>query len=270
LAGYWDLMLGIGSGLAQGVFEWIPVSSKTILLLLFYWAGYPASQAYLLGLFLNGATAAAAAIYLRRDLLEALRGVKHGGEGRKILVFLIVSTLATGILAIPFASLAVETLKEYENLSMLVIGFLYMIMSIMLWLKNRLKPGEGSKDLNPIRDGIFAGIAQGFSALPGISRSGTTILALLMLGYNPATALRLSFLMSIPATLGGALYVEALHRKAVAFIPPTIIFTSMTVALLTSIAAISILLKASEKLKPQLFTLILAVITILAALTLIA
>ena len=80
-----DVLLGIVSGAAQGVFEWIPVSSKTILLMIFYWAGYPPSTAYLLGLFLNGSTALAAAIYLRKEVYDVLRGIRFGGMGLSLI-----------------------------------------------------------------------------------------------------------------------------------------------------------------------------------------
>ena len=263
LEGYQELLLGLASGVTQGVFEWIPVSSKTMLLLEFYWMGVPASTAYLLGLFLNGSTAAAAAIYFRKDLFEMLKGLWSGGEGRSLLFFLIFSTSATGITAIPLAALVSEYLKSLDNLSMLVVGLLYLAMSLLLWLKAKLP--QRTCNLNPLRDGVLAGLAQGFSALPGVSRSGTTILALLALGHRPKEALRLSFLMSIPATLGGTAYVALIRREALTTIPPTVLASSSIAAIAVSILAITTLLKASEKLKPHILTLLLALITILTA-----
>lgn len=260
---YQELLLGLASGIAQGVFEWIPVSSKTILLLEFYWMGVPASAAYLLGLFLNGSTAAAAIIYFRKHLLEMLKGLRVKGEGRSLLSFLIFSTSATVVTAVPIAGLISEYLRSLDRLSMLVVGLLYLAMTLLLWIKAKLP--QKTSSLNPLRDGILAGLAQGFSALPGVSRSGVTILALLALGHRPREALKLSFLMSIPATLGGTAYVTLTHQEALTAISPIILASASIAALAISILAITTLLKASEKLKPHILALILALITILTA-----
>ncbi len=264
---YQELLFGVVSGLAQGIFEWIPVSSKTILLLLFYWMGFSPSTAYLLGLFLNGSTAAAAIIYFRKDVLKILKGLRSSGEGRRLLIFLTLSTLATGVTAAPLAGFVAGGLEFLDKVSMLMIGFLYVLMSVLLWIRERMIVKAGSAGFSPFRDGVLAGLAQGFSALPGVSRSGVTILALLALGHHPLAALKLSFLMSIPATLGGMIYVALIHEQAVITAPPLILASSSITAITSSILVIALLLKASEKLKPHFLTLILALITILTALT---
>ena len=261
----YDVLLGAISGAAQGIFEWIPVSSKTILLMIFYWAGYPPSTAYLLGLFLNGSTALAAAIYLRKEVYDVLRGVRFGGMGRRTLLFLVSSTAVTGLVGAPLAWLVAESLEKLDRLSMLLVGVLYLATSILLWARKGIRPSTLG-DLKPIRDGIVAGLAQGFSTLPGVSRSGTTILTLLLLGYHPTAALKLSFLMSIPATIGGSIYSYMLHGESVSALPQLAILASILTALLISITTISMIMRASEKLKPHLFTLILAALTIATAL----
>jgi len=260
-----DVLLGVISGAAQGVFEWIPVSSKTILLMIFYWAGYPPSIAYLLGLFLNGSTALAAAIYLRREVYDVLRGVRFSGVGRRTLLFLLSSTAVTGLVGAPLAWLVAESLEKLDRLSMLLVGVLYLVTSVLLWARRGIRP-SALGDLKPIRDGIVAGFAQAFSTLPGVSRSGTTILTLLLLGYHPTTALKLSFLMSIPATIGGAIYSYTLYGEAVSTLPQQAILASILTALVISITTIAAIMRASERLKPHLFTLILAALTIATAL----
>ncbi|MEM2188640.1 MAG: undecaprenyl-diphosphate phosphatase [Nitrososphaerota archaeon] len=263
---YEELVLGAAAGSAQGVFEWLPVSSKTILLLIFYWAGLQPSTAYLLGLFLNGSTAAAAIIYFRKDVLMILRGVVGDVEGLRLLKFLLASTAATGFIAPPLALTIAEHLEHLDKLSMLAIGILYLIMSILLWMGGKPADTNNSNDLRPYRDGLLAGLAQGLSALPGISRSGITIVALLMLGKSPSTALRLSFLMSIPATLGGSAYTLLLNRGVTASISAATLITAAATAITTSLIAITVLLRVSKKLKPHALTLTLAAITLIAAL----
>lgn len=266
MEGYEDLLLGVAAGSAQGIFEWLPVSSKTILLLIFYWIGLHPSTAYLLGLFLNGSTAVAAITYFRRDILRVLRGFVGDEEGLRLLKFLLISTAATGIIAPPLALMIAEYLERLDKLSMLAIGALYLIMSILLWKSGKSAAPHNPNDFRPYKDGLIAGIAQGLSALPGISRSGITILALLMLGRSPSTSIRLSFLMSIPATIGGSVYTLLLNQGITASISAVTLITATATAIITSLTAITILLKASKKLKPHILTLILATITLITAL----
>lgn len=266
MRGYEELVLGVAAGSAQGVFEWLPVSSKTILLLIFYWAGLQPSTAYLLGLFLNGSTAAAAIIYFRKDVLTILRGFVGDIEGLRLLKFLLASTAVTGFIAPLLALTIAEYLKHLDKLSTLAIGVLYLIMSILLWMGGKPADTNNPNDLRPYRDGLLAGLAQGLSALPGISRSGITIVALLMLGKSPSTALRLSFLMSIPATLGGSAYTLLLNRGVIASISAATLITAAATAITTSLIAITMLLRVSKKLKPHVLTLALAAITLIAAL----
>jgi undecaprenyl-diphosphatase len=243
------------------------VSSKTILLFIFYLAGLHPSTAYLLSLFLNGSTAAAAIAYFRRDVLKMVRGLAGDEEGVRLLKFLIASIIATGLAAPPLALLVAESLEHLDKLSMILIGTLYIIMSILLWRGGRMGDhGSQAEDFRPYRDGLLAGLAQGLSALPGVSRSGITILALLALGKSPQTALRLSFLMSIPATIGGSACTILLNQEITGLIPSAALITATATAVAISLIAIATLLRASKKLKPHILTIIMAAITLLAAL----
>lgn len=261
-----ELLLGIAAGSAQGIFEWLPASSKTILLLIFYWAGLHPSIAYLLGIFLNGSTAAAAIAYFRKDILRILRGFAGDEEGLRLLKFLVISTAATGLTAPPLTLLVARHLGHLGKLSMLTIGILYLIMSILLWRSGKLINISNPDYFRPYKDGLLAGLAQGFSALPGISRSGITILVILMLGKSPTTALRLSFLMSIPATLSGSAYTILINQEITASVSATVLITATATAITVSLVTIATLLKASRKLKPHMLTLILAVITLIMTL----
>ncbi|RLG02182.1 MAG: undecaprenyl-diphosphatase, partial [Thaumarchaeota archaeon] len=67
-----DLIIALLAGLIQGVTEWLPVSSKTLIFLTLLTYGFEAQTAYLMGLVINGATAVAAIIYFRGEILEML------------------------------------------------------------------------------------------------------------------------------------------------------------------------------------------------------
>ena len=89
-----DLLIALLAGLIQGVTEWLPVSSKTLILLTLLTYGLQAQTAYLMGLAINGATAVAAIIYFKKEILEILssiRSPRRYREGFAILKFLIIS-----------------------------------------------------------------------------------------------------------------------------------------------------------------------------------
>ena len=259
-----DLIVALLAGLIQGVTEWLPVSSKTLILLTLLTYGFEAQTAYLMGLVINGATAVAAILYFRGEILEMLssiRPVRRSREGFILLKFLTISTIVTGLIAIPLAQASRKLVSFDENFAMIIMGSLFLLTTILTWLRTRMSGGvDEVRDVSLI-DAVLAGFAQGFSALPGISRSGITIFALILLGHSSRDSLRLSFLMGIPATIGGIVYSYAAMPMLIESRALILTISSLT-AIIVSLFTISSLLKLSERLKTYLFTLILAMITI--------
>ena len=259
-----DLIIALLAGLIQGVTEWLPVSSKTLILLTLLTYGFEAQTAYLMGLVINGATAVAAILYFRGEILEMLssiRPVRRSREGFILLKFLTISTIVTGLIAIPLAQASRKLVSFDENFAMIIMGSLFLLTTILTWLRTRMSGGvDEVRDVSLI-DAVLAGFAQGFSALPGISRSGITIFTLILLGHSPRDSLRLSFLMGIPATIGGIVYSYAAMPILIESRILILTISSLT-AIIVSLFTISSLLKLSERLKTYLFTLILAMVTI--------
>lgn len=252
------------AGVIQGVSEWLPISSKTLLLLLFMGFGLKASDSYLLGLFMNGATVAAASIYFRREILKVLTTLPRihlQGEDSALLRFLLASLASTALVAVPLAAFSLKVLES--AVAIILVGMLLAVTGIISWRRERVREASSSRRIG-ILEGFIAGVAQGFSALPGISRSGITLFVLLLMGYRPREALRLSFLMGIPATLGGSLYTLSIAPTLILEINPMLILSAFTVATAVSIPTIDFLLKISIRMKTYVFTLGLASLTILA------
>jgi len=259
-----DLFAALLAGLIQGVTEWLPVSSKTLILLTLLAYGFEAQTAYLMGLVINGATAVAAIIYFKKEILEMLssiRSPRRYREGFAVFKFLIISTILTGLVAIPLAQLSREFMLFDEDVAMIVMGCLFLLTTILTWLRTRMSGGVDEVREVSLIDAVLAGFAQGLSALPGISRSGITIFTLILLGHSSRDSLRLSFLMGIPATIGGIVYSYAAMPILIESRILILTISSLT-AIITSLFTISSLLKLSERLKTYLFTLILAMITI--------
>jgi len=188
-------MLGlIIAGILQGVLEWLPVSSQGIISLFLANIGYTLEQAVDISLFLHVGTLIATIHYFWKDSKKIV--VPKSRKNVNILLFILwssfISLLIGGplYLSIPFLSGLLS-----EKIGLLIGSFLIITGIIQLFRKS-----FSSRSYADVKrsDGIINGAAQGFSALPGISRSGSTTLALLVQGFSIDSALKLSFFSSIP------------------------------------------------------------------------
>ncbi|MCH8108643.1 MAG: undecaprenyl-diphosphate phosphatase [Chloroflexi bacterium] len=195
-------------GFLQGITEWLPVSSEgvtTAFYSLFFDSSL--SEAIAFALWLHVGTAFSALIALRSEVRLIIRdSISSPLEPSPMIKYLVIATIISAIIGFPLL-LAVEELSgRVGAVSMGLVGLL-MFITGGLQLR-RPKTGErGRQDISPV-DAIIAGVAQGFAVLPGLSRSGLTVAALLARQIDRREALVLSFLMSIPASLGAGIYAS--------------------------------------------------------------
>ena len=119
---------------------------------------------------------------------------------RKFVMLVIVSTIPTGILGILF-----EDLITKASSSLLAVGLFLIVTGILLLISDRLPSGKKTAKNISYKEAGFVGIVQGFATFPGISRSGSTITACLLCGFDKSFAVKYSFIMSIPAVLGATI-----------------------------------------------------------------
>ncbi len=195
-------------GIVQGISEWLPISSKTqVLVVSQYLLGLNFSQAYTFGLFMEIGTTIAAVVYFRKELLiliNALIGRAKSKEEKNLLVYVVIATVITGIIGVPFYLAADSITGISVGIPMLIIG-LVLIGDALVIRHSRRKQREGMnlrkfKDLS-FKDYVLVGIAQGIAALPGVSRSGITTSALLLMKVEADVSFRLSFLIGIFASI---------------------------------------------------------------------
>lgn len=205
-----DVIPAIVAGILQGVVEWLPVSSKTLITLYFTVLGLPVQNAYNLGLMANFGSFFAAVYYFRRDvwrILKALRRPLSPDPYAKLLRFLVVGTLATGFVGIPLYLTVRHTFTILGgSVAMGVIGGLLILTGIMARNKERrvarAVPSIPAQREPNLPAAVVAGGLQGLAAVPGISRSAMTITPLLWMGFSAEEAFRLSFLMDVLALVG--------------------------------------------------------------------
>ncbi|MEM2921504.1 MAG: undecaprenyl-diphosphate phosphatase, partial [Candidatus Bathyarchaeia archaeon] len=92
------LALAVFLGIVQGVTEWLPVSSKTIIMFIIMALGLSAATSYRLAIMLNGATALSALLYFRDDFLKMLR---LSPVARHDLLFFLLVTFMTALVGVP-------------------------------------------------------------------------------------------------------------------------------------------------------------------------
>jgi undecaprenyl-diphosphatase len=180
--------------IVQGIAEWLPVSSEGLsVLIMLNLFGKDISSALSYAIFLHLGTALAVLIRFRDEFLRML----HGSDMLKIV---IVSTISTAVVAIPLLSFIEFQSGKVVNV---FIGVLLILTGIILRL-----PKSGYRRIEQINlsDMIMLGLAQGFAILPGISRSGTTISFLLLRKIDEEDALKISFIISVPAVIGAIFF----------------------------------------------------------------
>ncbi len=194
-------------GTVQGVTEFLPVSSSAHLLILPWLLGWePGGLTF--DVFLHGGSLLALLVYFRRTLVGLGRGIllpsARGGEEHRLLLPLLVGTLPILVLGLLSTVVDIERFRTPE-----VTAFNLAFFAILLWAADR--PG---KERTPIwsltaAQGFLIGVAQALALMPGVSRSGVTITAALVLGLARPEAARFSFLLGIPAiamATGGKLF----------------------------------------------------------------
>ena len=201
-----EVAVAVFLGLLQGVLEWLPVSSGSFTAsfhALICGGGFASGLEY--ALWLHGGTAMAALLALRREAAAVVRGVVASPWPLPpVAAFLLWSAAMSGVVGLPLVLVGVQA-AGFAGPAVMGLGGTVLLMAGAAQL--RLSDG-GLRSAHAARrgDALLAGLAQGVSVVPGLSRSGLATAALLARGFRGRDALALSFLMSVPAGLGGALY----------------------------------------------------------------
>ena len=252
-------------GLIQGLTEFLPVSSSGHLAIAGAIMGMDPEADSLLSfnILLHVATLAAVLIVYREDIFQmikalfAMLGDIFTGKGaglkkdvyRRLIVMLIVGTLPAVAAALLFGDII-------ENPSLWLIGVFLMVTALLLLLSDRIAGGGKTVETMSSRDALIVGCFQGLGVFPGISRSGSTIVGGLFSGLEKNTAVRFSFLLSIPAILGAmVLDVKDLFTGASVLPSPACVIAGMLVAGISGYFAIRFMLAVVRRRRLGVFSL---------------
>ncbi len=209
-----DILQGIIIGIIQGLTEFLPVSSSAHLVFIQNILGVESSLAF--DTFLHLGSLLAVLWFFRGDIIKMLRswwlsiGDILQGRFRQGLIddpykrlawYVILATIPVGIVGILFDD-AVESLFAG---ALYVPAFFLFVTGTILYLSQRMASGKiNLKNIGP-KESLVMGLGQACAILPGLSRSGTTIAAGLVMGLDKEFAAKFSFILSIPAILGAFL-----------------------------------------------------------------
>ena len=210
-------------GIVQGLSEFLPISSSGHLVLFSYLFGLRGDLPFVA--FLHLGTFVAVFLFTIKKIFLALR--------RPWLLFvLIISTIPAGVVYILFKD-AVEESFNPKNLPLM-----FSITAAILLLAS-VKSGDKKMVKMSVLDATIIGIAQAFALFPGISRSGMTISAALLLGYDREDAVYYSFLLSLPATFaGGVLNIKGAGAQATLGLVSSLVFGLLALFLVKKIVRV--------------------------------
>jgi undecaprenyl-diphosphatase len=253
-----DLFAAMVLGIIQGLVEWLPISSEAMVTLsgkFFFGMDYRESLGF--AVFLHLGTLLSAAFYFRSEISLMLRGIFSRTADKGLLLFLLTATILSGIVAVPLLFLAFS-LEIPDGLFTALVG-LFLVFIAFLQKKQR----AGASRKLELRNAIVPGLAQGLSALPGISRSGITLAALLGESFPLRDAFRLSFLMSMPIVFAAELMLPAIKQD---FLVTNEMLAGACAAAIAGFLSISALLRFAERVNFFRATLSLGLLVFIAGL----
>jgi undecaprenyl-diphosphatase len=252
-------------GAIQGLTEFLPVSSSGHLVLLenLFHFDPEKPEMLLFDLTIHTGTVIAIFIVFRKSIAAFAKNLiafgKYGSTPIAIykkspsvhlLVLAIVTTFVTSVLGLSF-----KHYFESARGSLAVIAVMWIINATLLLITDwRGKTRLGLRQFGLVA-AVIVGLAQTAAIMPGISRSGATICAAILIGLHRRWAVEFSFLIAIPAILGATAVelIQNFDKINSAAMPLSTIIVGPVIAAIVGIAALKILIKVSRKANLKIF-----------------
>jgi len=233
-------------GLVQGITEFLPISSSAHLTYFQKYLGIDKLQLSFT-VFLHFATLLAILLFFRKDLWEILKGFRNikgpkTNPSTRILFLLVIGSLPIAILGILLKDKIESLFSNIELVSLFLI-----LTGILLYFGNRIRNVHKGVLETGIVDALIIGTAQAFAILPGISRSGVTIIFALFCGLQRKWAVKYSFFLAVPAILGATLIELPSILSMVNFSTLTFYIAGTVAALFSGYWSLRVVLRFVQK-----------------------
>ena len=235
-------------GLVQGITEFIPVSSSGHLEITqrILGAGGRAEDFHFFLELINFGTLFALLFYYRQTIWEILQRV-FVKKDYKLALNILITSIPAGIIGLVLSKV-IEKMPFFSSLT--TIGFAMGFVGLIMIFVNKLPHLSKLKDENELTPGraLAIGLAQTFALIPGVSRSGSTIITGRVMGLDSKSAAKYSFLASLPimiAVCGKSL----LSSSSRAYITSNLgmLLLSNLVAFISGLIALQIVMKYFKK-----------------------
>ncbi len=250
-----DVLEAIILGIIQGLTEFLPVSSSGHIELGKAILGVQLADPLLFSIVVHGATALSTIVIFRKIIIDLLKGLftfKWNSETQYAFK-IILSMIPVGVVGILFE----EQIEELFDGNVFFVGLMLLFTGVLLYLTTRAKERTGDVTF---KNAFIIGLVQAIAILPGISRSGSTIAASLLLGINKSKAAQFSFLMVLPPILGTLLLkvlkfieVSGTAEEAVSMTSPMILSVGFAAAFISGLFACQWMIRIVRNSKLQYF-----------------
>lgn len=205
----------IFQAIIQGLTEFLPVSSSGHLSLYQHFTGNSGDGALMFSAILHLGTLVAVFLAFRTTIISLIKEFfvlikdiftgkfkwKEMNGDRRAIIMIVISTACL----IPFYFFKDWFEGIAEDSSILAEGLCFLYTAVILYMSDKCVKHKKKFDDISTKDAVTVGFFQGVALLPGVSRSGSTICAGLFTGFSRSTAVQYSFILGIPAILGGCL-----------------------------------------------------------------
>jgi undecaprenyl-diphosphatase len=226
-------------GVLEGLTEFIPVSSTGHILLAGHFLGFDSTGKTFEVLIQLGAILAIVSVYFRR-LVALAAAVPGDPKARRFVAAIVVAFLPAMVLGVLAHGVIKTVLFETPGLIavMLILGGL-----VLLWVDRRTEPPDYRDVMDfPLPLALKIGLFQCLALVPGVSRSGATIVGALLMGADKRSATEFSFFLSMPTMAGAFAYDLYRNHDVLSFDDATVIAVGFLAALISATFVVSHLL----------------------------
>jgi undecaprenyl-diphosphatase len=202
-----DLLKAVALGVVEGLTEFLPISSTGHLILATEWLNFPEHLSGLFEIFIQLGAVFAVLWYYRVEFIHQIRTVRTDSNVQRLWLWIIVACVPAAVLAVFFRDEIKTTLFNPTVVALsLIIGGV-----IFIWVERRPENPTPLTDPAQLtwKQAALIGVAQMIALIPGVSRSGATILGGMAVGLSRPAAASFSFFLALPV-LGGASAIELL------------------------------------------------------------
>ncbi len=240
----------------QAATEFWPISSSAHLLFLHEILDFKIVNDFTFDIALHFGTLIALIMFFRHDLVRYFKsfismfsGFNLAHDDQKTVFNIVLATLP----AVVVGYFAADLIELYTR-HLLIVAMTLIVGGFFLWGVERWSKRNRHYESLSIPEALIIGLAQVLAFVPGVSRSGATIIAGMWLKLKRAEAARFSFLLSIPAVLGATIsQLGKLDWSMISFEEKYIMFFAVLVAFIIGYLVIKYFLKFLEKRSLMIF-----------------